>query len=394
MALQAAPAYIGDPTFEHPVELDRNILKAIFGRSGLIKPGDFALTPVVGAMEANIGPGALFIVGTEADSQGGYFVWSDEDEDVPWPAPAGSPRIDSLIVRVKDNQYGSITGSPGAEWFVATGTPSGSPSAISDAEFEPGGDFYEPGAWYRVANWRVDPGDTQLQSGADLTAFAQVVHLNAMPITTLYVANGTFNKPTGAKYIDFECQAGGGGAGGADGSAGGQAAVGGGGGGGAWCLRRMSAEQVSTSVAITVGQGGAGGVGNAPGSTGGSSSAGTYCGVSGGGGGVGTDNVTVALATGGAPGTGFTGSPDIVKQGSAGLPGIGIGGSYAIPGSGGASPSGGGAAAGPRTASGGANGAVGRTYGGGGSGASTLANATDRTGGAGGAGYVKVTTHF
>jgi hypothetical protein len=393
MTLQAAPAYIGDPTFEHPVELDRNILKSIFGRSGLIKPGDFALTPVVGAMELTVGPGAAFIVGDESANQGGYYVWNDEAEDVPWPAPAGSPRIDSLIVRVKDNQYGSITGSPGAEWFVASGTPSGSPVAVADAEFEAGGDFYEPGAWYRVANVRVDPGDTQIPSN-DVTAFAQVVYLNAMPITTLYTSSGSYSKLAGAKYIDFECQAAGGGGGGADGSSGGQAAVGGGGGGGAWCFRRMSAEAVASSVTITVGTGAAGGVGNNPGATGGSSSAGTYCGVSGGGGGNGTDNVPVALATGGAPGTGFTGTPDIVKQGSAGLPGHGIGGSYAVPGTGGASPSGGGGASGPRTASGGANGNPGRTYGGGGSGASTLANATDRTGGVGGAGYVKVTTHF
>lgn len=162
MGLQLAPAYIGDPTYDHPVLLDRNMVLATFGRTGLLKYGDLAVTPVSGAMQANIGPGAAVLVGRENSLQGAYFAWSNAAENVAWPTASGSPRIDSLLLRVQDQAYGVIGGAQGASWEVVQGVPGSSPVAVSETDFDSGGSHYQPGAWFRLGNWRVDPGDTQL----------------------------------------------------------------------------------------------------------------------------------------------------------------------------------------------------------------------------------------
>lgn len=165
MGLQSAPAYIGDPGFDHPVELDRNMLEGIFGRTGRLRPGDFTVGKVVGALQATVSSGRAFLLGLESATQGGYFVWSDVGQTMAWPSPSGSPRIDTLLLRVRDNQYGTIGGALGADWDIVSGTPGSSPVAVVDAEFNVGGDFYEPGAWWRVADIRINPGDTEINAG-------------------------------------------------------------------------------------------------------------------------------------------------------------------------------------------------------------------------------------
>lgn len=182
MGLQSAPGYIGDPGFDHPVELDRNMLEGIFGRTGRLRPGDFAVGKIVGALQATVSSGRAFLLGNENAAQGGYFVWSDIGETMAWPSPAGSPRIDTLLMRVRDNQYGAVGGSLGADWDIISGTPSASPVAVADVEFNAGGDFYEPGAWWRVADIRINPGDTEINSGL-ITNF------------TNYVRNPLFRTP-------------------------------------------------------------------------------------------------------------------------------------------------------------------------------------------------------
>lgn len=162
MGLQAAAAYLGEAGFEHPVELDRRILQVLFRKSGLVSIGDWAVTPVVGSLEAQIGSGSGVLIGEETVQQGAYFAWSDTPSTLPWPSPSGSPRVDTLLVRVQDPQYGTISGDPGASWEIVSGVPSSSPFALPDSEFEPGGGFYKPGAWFRIGDWDVAPGDIEL----------------------------------------------------------------------------------------------------------------------------------------------------------------------------------------------------------------------------------------
>lgn len=165
MGLQTVPAYIGQAAYQHPVELDRNILEGIFGRTGLMRLGDFAVAPTATAQQVSIAPGRAFLLGAESLQQGGYVAWSDQTENKVFGPPSGQPRIDSLILRVVDTQYGSDPGAPRAEWDVVAGVASGSPSARADSDFNTGGGFYKPGAWYRVADVRINPGDTVIPGG-------------------------------------------------------------------------------------------------------------------------------------------------------------------------------------------------------------------------------------
>lgn len=165
MGLQTVPAYIGQAAYQHPVELDRNILEGIFARTGLMRLGDFALAPTGVAQQLSISAGRAFLLGAESAQQGGYVAWSDVSENKVFGPPSGSARIDSLILRVVDTQYGSDPGSPRAEWDIVAGVPSGSPVARVDSDFNTGGTFYKPGAWWRAADVRINVGDTVIPGG-------------------------------------------------------------------------------------------------------------------------------------------------------------------------------------------------------------------------------------
>lgn len=160
MGLQVAPGYIADPTFQHPAELDRNILEAKWPRTGMVNPGDFLLSVGVGTRAIAVAPGAYVIEGVENSTQGSYFIWSNTADTFLLAAAVGNPRIDSFILRVYDNQYGTIGGVPRAEIEVVQGVAAGSPVARTDSDFNTGGSFYQPGAWARLGDVRVNLADT------------------------------------------------------------------------------------------------------------------------------------------------------------------------------------------------------------------------------------------
>jgi hypothetical protein len=111
-----------------------------------------------------IGPGNGIIVGTASTTQGGYFFWSDANDTVTFPSASASPRYDTLLVRVLDPQYGTISGLPRIEWKIFSGTPAGSPTALPDSSFNVGGANYQPGAWLRMADVYIPVGATTLQA--------------------------------------------------------------------------------------------------------------------------------------------------------------------------------------------------------------------------------------
>ncbi len=161
MGLQAVPAFIGhagEPGYQHPVSLFRNLLEGIFSRTGALRYGDFAIAPMVGSYGITIGAGTAFVLGTETGQpqQGGYFVWSDASENVLWPSAGGSNRWDSLICRVVDKQFGTDPGVSRAEWEVVPGTTGAPPP---DSDFVNPGSQWKPGAWWRVADYLTQPGD-------------------------------------------------------------------------------------------------------------------------------------------------------------------------------------------------------------------------------------------
>lgn len=165
MGLKTQPAYIAQTGYLHPAELDRNLIEGLFGRTGSLRYGDFAVTPTATSGQVSIAPGRACLVGTENAQQGAYFTWSDAADTMIFAAASGNPRIDTLLMRVSDDQYGTISGSPTAYFDIVQGVAAGSPVARVDADFNSGGSFYVPGAWWRVADIRRNLGDTTIPGG-------------------------------------------------------------------------------------------------------------------------------------------------------------------------------------------------------------------------------------
>lgn len=199
MGLQSTPGYIGQTGFQTPVELDRNFVEALAGgRSGAFRYGDFTLTPSASNMSMTIGAGSGVVVGAESATQGGYFFWSDATDTVTFPAASGSPRIDTLLVRILDPQYGTISGLPRIEWKIFSGTPSGSPVALADSSFNVGGANYQPGAWMRMAEVLIPNGVTNLQAGG--VVVTQKFNYARVGRDTVVLSTATL--PSDAKYGD------------------------------------------------------------------------------------------------------------------------------------------------------------------------------------------------
>lgn len=262
-----------------------------------------------------------------------------------------------------------------------------------------------------------------------------------------FTANGTWTKPSGAKWIEVVCIAGGGGGGsGRRSSGGGTASGGGGGGGGGRSVCTYEAADLPSTVSVTVGTGGGGGTGitaantngNA-GAAGGNSTFGTYLKAVGGGGGApgnGSGNSNGGTAGGGlfsSGGTGGTGTQATFGAGAAGNYASAGGGSGGAGGSGASAGgaggaeatfygstitggtagssgggvggngnsdtaamlgSGGGGGGGNIGGNGGAGGNGGSFGAGGGGGGGTGSGTTSGAGGAGSNGIVVVVTHF
>lgn len=434
MGLQTVPGYIGEAGFPHPVELDRNLLAAICGGvSGKPRSADWALALVGGSsFQLQLGPGNMFIMGTEGIStQGAYFAWSDDDETFLFAAPSASPRIDSLILRIIDEDYGADPGVSRAEFEIVQGAPAASPVQTPDSDFELGGPNYKPGAWMRVLTARINPGDTDLVL-AQVTYLVQSLRISGGQLvvssSTFYPADpgvgdvvydiskghtvrwngsswegrsfsrqvftnsGTYNKPVGARQIFVEVLGGAGAGGGSVAPPSGQSSMGGGGGGGGYANVLLDAASVASSVTVTVGNGGTGVTGTT-GGDGGNSSFGSLCVATGGSGaGARGANDVPNGVSGGIGGIGTVG--DVLARGGSGGWGWGSGG-LGMSGNGGDSRMGGGAQ-GRRTGT--VNeeiqGLDGGQYGGGGSGAISSGGGSSRRGGHGAKGVVVVVAYF
>jgi hypothetical protein len=162
MALQSVPGYIGIPGYNHPATLMRNFNAGVAGRrAGAFRYNDFALTPSAVNMTCLINSGEAMVLGNEDSAQGGYYAWSNLPETIAWPAAGGTPRYDTLLLRVVDTTYGSDAGL-GSFWEVVSGTPSGSPVPVTDADLNVGGPLNRHGAYLRIADFLVGASITNL----------------------------------------------------------------------------------------------------------------------------------------------------------------------------------------------------------------------------------------
>jgi hypothetical protein len=189
VTLQVVAGFLGQSGLQHPANLYRNLVGALGGkRTGAFRYNDFALTPSGSNMSLVVGPGDAVLMGTEnSTTQGGYYVWNNANETIAWPASTSQPRIDSLICRVIDTDYGADPAGSKAMWEVVSGTPAASPSAVPDSAFAPAGAYYHPGAWWRVANFQV-PASASNLAAATLTHFRRYARVgrHTMGLSTAF----------------------------------------------------------------------------------------------------------------------------------------------------------------------------------------------------------------
>lgn len=405
MGLQVAPGFVsGGGTFQHPVELFRNLVEGIGagGSKGILTPGSFPMTPSGSLMQLTVGAGYAIISGEESTTQGSYFVWSNASEVLAWPAhPGSNSRWDTLVMRVIDSQYGVDANPDGAMWEICQGTSAPSPTKIPDVEFQSGGDFYRPGAWWRVADVLVQAADLNM-AATDITAYLSMVNPyhareeigHSLQQTVYFTSGGSFvkaNYPL-ARKLRVRAVGAGGGGGGSGTAAASQSTTAGGGGGGGYAEGWVDVAGLASSVTVTIGTGGTAGVNGASGGnggTGGASSFGALVAANGGGGGGGGGGSTTTAfgVIGGAYGVGTAG--DLILAGNAGESGW-KDGQLGIGGNGGSSQLGGGALGTRIGGAGAVVGAVGGNYGGGGSGSVAGNTGSGLAGGIGAQGLVIV----
>lgn len=257
-------------------------------------------------------------------------------------------------------------------------------------------------AYVRIKLTFITPSTTGIAKLSDVT----LLEGGFPPEVTLFDTSGShsWTKPAGLKYAVFEAVGGGGGGGGITASStAGHSSAAGGGGGGAYARMIVPAEDIGSSVSVTVGSGGSGGNAAGGGDGGASSVLDTVFSLSafgGSGANRAGDRSDVTTESGGAGGTASTtysgGSTTVKGIKVGGLPGqLGIDGiSFATSGAGGGSFYGGGGV-GIRTNTAGSNpGNDGTGYGGGGGGAAVRASSTNSAGGDGANGAVIITAFF
>lgn len=160
MGLQAAPAYIGSGSYNHPATLDRAIIRSFSGRkSGVFESGDFVVGTTAG-LNVTISSGQASVLGTDTPaSQAHYYAWSDASETKACvAAPGSNSRWDALVLRIVDPSY-SAGYTPGAIWEWISGAVAASPTRPTDSDINTAGN-YKPGTWLRVANVKIAAGDT------------------------------------------------------------------------------------------------------------------------------------------------------------------------------------------------------------------------------------------
>jgi hypothetical protein len=193
MGLQTKPAYIGTSGFQNPVENDRNLTEYKFRRQGVIGKGSFDAAPVTNQMQLAVQGGGAVLLGS-ASTQGGYFGYSDAAENLAWPASNPSnPRIDSLLMRVIDTQYGADAAGDLLRWEIVQGTAAASPVELTDTQINTS--FPHPGAWMRMWNVRVPSAATNLNTATVTRRFPYTNSLGSL----LY-ASAVETRPTGTYY--------------------------------------------------------------------------------------------------------------------------------------------------------------------------------------------------
>lgn len=152
------PAYIESAAYH--AEMDRLQTRGVVAQGGVAGPYDLTPTPSAsGGMRITVGPGSVFVNGGDDDYQGMYHCVNDDIYEVALAgANATQPRIDLIVARVNDPDYGAT----GNLWDLVaiTGTPSAVP-VVPTASMKAGDEL--------IAQVRVDAATTALTTSKILS---------------------------------------------------------------------------------------------------------------------------------------------------------------------------------------------------------------------------------
>lgn len=161
MGLSPSAFVIGPDSFENDIRTDRKLVEFVTeGLSGAQDVTSLAVSPVIGQHQISISAGKATVAGRSTPaSQGSYLVWSDAADVVSLPAVQANPFIVAVVLRVADPQYGVVSGSVGARYDLVPGAAAASPTSPTDGDISAYGGGV-PGAWMRLADVRINTGDT------------------------------------------------------------------------------------------------------------------------------------------------------------------------------------------------------------------------------------------
>jgi hypothetical protein len=153
--------------FLNYVETDRQLIDALArsvagvvftNGTALSNCTDLQVTPAAGHnIQVNLGR-AIVRNTTSPFNRGAYFVQEDAVETFSLPVPGANPFYATVVLRVTDPDYGTVSGTVGPRIDVIKGTEAGSPVAVSDATISAVANT--PGGWIRLADVRVNTGDS------------------------------------------------------------------------------------------------------------------------------------------------------------------------------------------------------------------------------------------
>lgn len=313
------------------------------------------VTPAIGSV-TGLGTGVATALGVNVNASGGIIS--------PIPAAAG------------DLAYWN-----GSAWTKFAGNSSGTQVLEESSAGIP--------SWATVAGsgtvTSVVCGATTITTSGTCPTIA-VVKIQTFCAAGCTAAGGPYTPSTGLVYAQIECWGAGGGGGGTANSTSGVGSGGAGGGAGGYVLKISSAAAIGGSQTVTLGAAGtAGASGSNAGGAGGNTSVGSLCVADGGAGGGGS--LGSGAITGGSGGAGITG--DVKATGQPGASVAAVLNALGVGGMGGSSSLGGGAVSVVSVAA--ATGNAGTGFGSGGGGGASYNAGGAAAGGAGTAGYVKVT---
>lgn len=155
------PLFMQNDTTDQTADLTRLLIRDLVNeRHGIIQETAFqAIQRGAGANNSvDVLTGGIIIPGTQSGTQGSYYVMNDATVNVPMStgAHASLPRIDSVIIRVRDSFYAGVDNDAGLVYVAGTAAASPVAPTITDPNF------------YRLANISVPANDNTIVTG-DIT---------------------------------------------------------------------------------------------------------------------------------------------------------------------------------------------------------------------------------